>query len=156
MGPEPDAPRARIKKSGEIAAWVVHCSGTEIGHKGKDCFGCEGWEAQTYRSDYLATSTPPLKSSVEMREGHSVLFHLLPHSCFTDCLRQPRGMRCGEVQGDQVSVSTRGHCPSGQAAGLLPEVSVQLGNQVSEQASRDSRSKFTIAPGSGCLSVSFS
>lgn len=113
MGPEPDAPRACIKKSDETAAWVVHHSGTETGHKVKDCFGCEGWEAQTYRSDYLAISTPLLKSSVEVREGHSVLLHLLPHSCFTDCLRQPRGMRCGGVQGDQVSVSTRGHCPSG-------------------------------------------
>lgn len=93
---------------------------------------------------------------------YSLLPHLHPHSCSTDCFQQPLRMCCGGVWGAGVYVCVHmGYQPhwdiahQGQETGLLPEVSVQLGNQVSEQASRDSRSKFTTAPGSGCLKVSF-
>lgn len=54
------------KKSDKTAAWVVQHSGTKIRHGIKDCFGWEGWEAQTFRlEDDLAIPTHLLKSSLE-------------------------------------------------------------------------------------------
>lgn len=73
--------------------------------------------------DYLAIPTPLLKSSLEMMEGHSVLLHLHPHSCFMDCLGQPLGMWCGEARGDRVYVHTRGT----RHIGALPSGARQLG-----------------------------
>lgn len=105
---------------------------------------------------HLTAKEQPTEDSL-----YSLLPHLHPHSCSTDCFQQPLRMCCGGVWGAGACVCGHmGYQPhwdiacQGQETGLLPEVSVQLGNQVSEQASRD-RSKFTMAPGSECLKVSF-
>lgn len=65
-----------------------------------------------------------------------------------------RGLGCCRACAHGIP-ATLGQCPSGPGSWAAAEVSVQLGNHMSEQVSRDSRSKFTMAPGSGCLNVSF-
>lgn len=145
-------PSSMNKKPGKIASWVARYSGLDILHKKKDCSGRE-----TQLKDCLALYPHTAKEQFIDEVRAVCSFTSVPTAASQTAFNSLWG--CDGLGSGNVwahgTAATLGHCPSGSGNWAVPEVSVLLGNQMSDQVSRDSRSKFTMAPGSGCLNVSF-